>query len=73
MHIILWLGNLEGGDHSEELGIDGKINIRMYLRETEWKGVDWMHRAQAGDQWRALVSTIMKLWVPYKAGSFLPI
>jgi hypothetical protein len=25
------LENLKGGDHSEELGVDGKIDMRMYL------------------------------------------
>jgi hypothetical protein len=25
MHTIFWLENLKGGDHSEDLGIDGSI------------------------------------------------
>jgi hypothetical protein len=32
-------------------------NFRLDLRETEWKGVDWMHLAQDRDQWRALANT----------------
>jgi hypothetical protein len=39
-------------------------NIRIDLREVGWKGVDWIHRAQNRDQWRALVSTVMKFRVP---------
>jgi hypothetical protein len=39
-------------------------DIRMDLRETEWEGVDWMHVAQDRDQGRALVDTVMNLWVP---------
>jgi hypothetical protein len=39
-------------------------NIRMDLREMEWEGVNWMHLAQARDQWQVLVNTIMKLRVP---------
>jgi hypothetical protein len=31
--------------------------IRMDLREIGWEVVDWMHVAQDGDQWRALLST----------------
>jgi hypothetical protein len=26
-------------------------NIRMDLRETGWKGVDWIHLSQNRDQW----------------------
>jgi hypothetical protein len=36
-------------------------NIRMNLREI---GLDWMHRAQNGYHWRALVNTAMKLRFP---------
>jgi hypothetical protein len=56
--------------HSEGLGIDGKMilkwilgklgakmwdNIRVYLREVGWEGVDWMHLTQ----WRVLVNTVI--------------
>jgi hypothetical protein len=39
-------------------------NIKIDLREIEWDGVDWIDRAQDKDQWRALVNTVMNLWVP---------
>jgi hypothetical protein len=32
-------------------------NIRMYLMEVEWNGVDWIHLAQVRDQWRAVVKS----------------
>jgi len=38
-------------------------NIRTNLSEIVWEGVDWMHLAQDRDQWRAVVNTVMKLWV----------
>jgi hypothetical protein len=38
-------------------------NIKMYVREIGWCGVDWIDLAQDRDQWRAFVSTIMNLWV----------
>jgi len=38
----LWSRNLKGRDHSEDLGIDGRI--------IGWEGVDWIHLAQDGDQ-----------------------
>jgi hypothetical protein len=39
-------------------------NIRMDLREIGWEGVDWIHLTQDRDKWKALVNTIMNLWVP---------
>jgi ribosome biogenesis protein Nip4 len=39
-------------------------NIRMALRETGWKVVDWMHLVQDRDQWWALVKMVMNLRVP---------
>jgi hypothetical protein len=47
-------------------------NTRMDLREVGWEGVDWMDVAQDRDQGRALVDTVMKLWVvPQNAGNFM--
>jgi hypothetical protein len=36
----------------------------MDLREIEWDDMDWIELAQDRDQWRALVNTVKKLWVP---------
>jgi len=33
--------------------------------------MDWIHQVQDRDQWLAVVSTVMNLWVPWKSGSFL--
>jgi len=40
-----------------------KYNIRIDRREIVWEDVEWMHMAQDRDEWRALVSTVMNLWV----------
>jgi hypothetical protein len=37
-------------------------NIKMDLREIEWRGLDWIDLAQDTDQWRVLGNTIMNLW-----------
>jgi hypothetical protein len=37
---------------------------RMDLKEINWESVDWIHRAQDGNQWRAPVNTAMNLLVP---------
>jgi hypothetical protein len=39
-------------------------NIKIDLRETRWDGMEWIELAQARDQWRALVNTVMNLRVP---------
>jgi hypothetical protein len=39
-------------------------NIKMYLREIGWGGMDWIDLAQDRDQWRALVNTVMNVRVP---------
>jgi hypothetical protein len=39
----------------------------MDVREMVLEGVDWIHLAQDGDRWQALVDTAMNLWVPCKA------
>jgi hypothetical protein len=38
-------------------------NIKMDLREIGWDGVDWIDLVRDRDQWRALVNTVMNLWV----------
>jgi hypothetical protein len=37
---------------------------RMNLREIGCGGMDWIDLTQDRDQWRALVNTVMNLWVP---------
>jgi hypothetical protein len=39
-------------------------NIRMYLKEIGWEGVDWIQLAQNRVQWRAFVNTVKNLRVP---------
>jgi hypothetical protein len=38
-----------------------EYNIRMALREIEWEVVNWIHVAQDGNQWQALVNMAMNL------------
>jgi hypothetical protein len=42
--------------HNEELH-------KTDLKEIGWDGMDWIDLAQDKDQWRALVNTVMNLWV----------
>jgi hypothetical protein len=36
-------------------------NVKMDLREIVYGGMIWIHLAQVGDQWRAVVNTAMNL------------
>jgi hypothetical protein len=39
-------------------------NIKKELTEIGWDGVDWINLTQDRDRRRALVNTVMNLWVP---------
>jgi hypothetical protein len=39
-------------------------NFRMDLGEMGWGGEDWIGLAQGRDKWRALVNSVLNLWVP---------
>jgi hypothetical protein len=38
-------------------------NIKMYLREIGWGGMDWIHLSQDRYKWRAVVKTVINLLV----------
>jgi hypothetical protein len=44
-------------------------NIEMDLREIEWDGMYWTDLAKDGDQWRALVNTVMTFFFDKVLGS----
>jgi CRISPR/Cas system-associated protein Cas7 (RAMP superfamily) len=46
-------------------------NIKMDLQEVGCESSDWIELAQDRERWRALVSALMNLRVPQKAGNFL--
>jgi hypothetical protein len=39
-------------------------NIKMYLADIGWGGVDWIGLSQDRDKWKALVNAVMNLQVP---------
>jgi hypothetical protein len=58
------VGNPEG---QRPLGIPRRRwvnNFKMDLREIGWDGMDYIDLAQDRDQWRALVYSVMNIWVP---------
>jgi hypothetical protein len=43
-------------------------NIKMDLREIGWGGMDWIDLVQDGDQWRALVNTVINRLISKNIG-----
>jgi hypothetical protein len=39
-------------------------NIRMDVGEVGWGDVGWISLAQDSNRWRALVNSVLNLWVP---------
>jgi hypothetical protein len=39
-------------------------NIRMDLGEVGWDDVDWIGLAKDRNRWRAVVNSVLNLWVP---------
>jgi hypothetical protein len=48
-----------------------KVGSKWILERYAGGGMDWIHLAQGGDQWRALVNTVMNLRVPQNIKKFL--
>jgi hypothetical protein len=53
-----WLGGLLG-----RLRCRWENNIKMYLKEIEIYGTNWIQLAQDRVQWQAFVNMVMNLWV----------
>jgi hypothetical protein len=54
MHTKYFIGKHEGNTPLGRPRCRCKVNIRMDLRETGWKGVNWILVAQDSDQRQAL-------------------
>jgi hypothetical protein len=64
VHTGHYWGNLREEDSLKDPGIDGRIMLKWIFERLGGGGVDWTDLAQDRDRWRALVYTVMNLWVP---------
>jgi hypothetical protein len=62
MHGGYWLESQKERDHWEDQDVGGWTILKCILER--WDGMDWIDLAHDRDRWRALVNTVMNLWVP---------
>jgi hypothetical protein len=67
----VWLKSLKGRDHLEDLGVDGKVVLKLIIMDIGLEDLHWIHLAQDKDKRIALVNTVISLRVSYSAGSSL--
>jgi hypothetical protein len=60
----LLVGKPEGKRRLERPRRRWEDNIRMDLGEFGWDVMDWVGLAQDRNRWRALVNSVLNLWVP---------
>ena len=60
--VLLW--KHEGTGTVEKPRGRWEDNIKMYVKEVGWEGVDWISLFQDRQEWRAVVNTVMNHWVP---------
>jgi len=63
MHAAVWWENLKKRDYLENLGVDGRIILKLNFQECDG-GMDWIVLAQCRDRWRAAVKSVMNLRIP---------
>jgi hypothetical protein len=59
-----WMGEPEGKRPLGRPRHRWEDNIKMYLQEVGFRGMDWLKLAQDRDMWRALLNVVMNLRVP---------
>jgi hypothetical protein len=64
MHTGFWWESQREGDHWEDVDVNGKMILKMDLREIGWGGTDLIDLAQDRDNWQTLVFTVINFWVP---------
>ena len=64
-------GNMSERDHLGDIAMNWENNIKMFLQQIVWEGVDWIALSQDKDKQQFVVSTGINLHVPYDVWNFL--
>jgi hypothetical protein len=59
MHKQFTLQDLKGRAYKEDLGVDGRLDINMSLKQIGWEGVNRIRLADDRIYWRALVNVVI--------------
>jgi hypothetical protein len=59
--VRLW--NLKEEDLVEDTGLDGRVILKWAFREMVSEDVGWISVAQHSDMWRAVVNSVISLWI----------
>ena len=60
----VWIGKREVIRRVYDVDVRGEDNSKVNLWEVGWEGMDRVHLAEDGYQWRSLVNTVMYLQFP---------
>jgi len=58
------VGDLRDSDHLEDQGVDGRVILKLMLKQWDGGGMAWFYLVQDRERWGDLVNTVMNLWVP---------
>jgi hypothetical protein len=61
VHTVFWWGHLWGRCHFEDLGVHGRIILKLNFLEVQWGGVDCIGLSQDRDQWRGVVNAVLNI------------
>jgi hypothetical protein len=61
---VFWWGNLKQRYYVEDQGLDGRIILKLDLKEMGRKGMNCINVAYYGDKWDVLVNAALNLRIP---------
>ena len=64
MRTGFWRGNLREIDYLEDVGLEGKIILKWFVKKWDEGTMDWIDLARDRDKWRTVVIAVMNLRVP---------
>jgi len=57
--VVSWWGKLSERDRLEDLVVDGRVSIKMDVKEIVWEVAEWSLLSQARYNWRAYINAVM--------------